>query len=219
MVDGRTVIDTERALLVHRPGLPPTLALPAGDVGGVEAREEDAAAGHVSVAPGAVDAWYEEDELLQGHPRNPYHRVDCLRSSRHLRAEGTVLAAREMSSGRLHRYLRSFGLGERTGIPGYAESPGILSEPGSWIDDWYYMRDFDHLRSRLPALAPRMIACETTPAPARLAAPFPSIFLVNADTPDVSSTEIRRRARAGEALVGLVPDAVATYIVAHHLYV
>jgi nicotinate-nucleotide adenylyltransferase len=78
---------------------------------------------------------------------------------------------------------------------------------------------FDHLRSRLPALAPRMIACETTPAPARLAAPFPSIFLVNADTPDVSSTEIRRRARAGEALVGLVPDAVATYIVAHHLYV
>ena len=47
---------------------------------------------------------------------------------------GTVLAAREMNDGRLYRYLRSFGLGERTGIPGYAESPGMLSEPGSWID-------------------------------------------------------------------------------------
>jgi cell division protein FtsI (penicillin-binding protein 3) len=47
---------------------------------------------------------------------------------------GTVLAARQMASNRLYHYLRSFGLGERTGIPGYAESPGILSPPSSWID-------------------------------------------------------------------------------------
>ena len=47
---------------------------------------------------------------------------------------GTVLAAREMPSTRYHRYLRAFGLGERSGIPGYAESPGMLSEPGTWID-------------------------------------------------------------------------------------
>ncbi len=48
---------------------------------------------------------------------------------------GTVLAAREMKSNkRLYDYLRSFGLGERTGIPGYAESPGILSPPSDWID-------------------------------------------------------------------------------------
>ena len=41
----------------------------------------------------AVDAWYEEDEGFFGHPRNPYHRIDCLRSSRSLRVEaaGTVL--------------------------------------------------------------------------------------------------------------------------------
>ena len=47
---------------------------------------------------------------------------------------GTVLAAREMGSNRLYGYLRGFGLGERTGIPGYAESPGLLSAPTSWID-------------------------------------------------------------------------------------
>ncbi len=47
---------------------------------------------------------------------------------------GTVLAAREMGSNRLYHYLRLFGLGSRTGIPGYAESPGLLSSPGSWID-------------------------------------------------------------------------------------
>ena len=78
---------------------------------------------------------------------------------------------------------------------------------------------FDHLRSRLPALAPRMVTCETTPASALLTTPFPSIFLVNAATPEVSSTEIRRRAAAGEPLDGLVPDAVADYIAAHQLYV
>ena len=38
------------------------------------------APGYVTVAWDAVDAWFEEDEEIFGHPRNPYHRVDCLRS-------------------------------------------------------------------------------------------------------------------------------------------
>src|SRR5215207_443916 len=42
----------------------------------------------------ALDAWYEEDEEVFGHPRNPYTRVDALRSTRHVRVEpdGLVLA-------------------------------------------------------------------------------------------------------------------------------
>jgi uncharacterized protein (DUF427 family) len=38
--------------------------------------------------------WFEEDELIVGHPRNPYARVDALRSHRHVRVEldGVVLA-------------------------------------------------------------------------------------------------------------------------------
>jgi uncharacterized protein (DUF427 family) len=42
----------------------------------------------------ALDAWYEEDEPIFVHPRNPYTRVDALRSSRSIRIEldGTVLA-------------------------------------------------------------------------------------------------------------------------------
>ncbi len=42
----------------------------------------------------AFDAWFEEDEQVFVHPRNPYTRVDSLRSSRHLRVEskGVVLA-------------------------------------------------------------------------------------------------------------------------------
>ena len=42
----------------------------------------------------ALDAWYEEDEQVFVHPRNPYTRVDALRSTRQVRVEleGVVLA-------------------------------------------------------------------------------------------------------------------------------
>ena len=42
----------------------------------------------------ALDAWYEEDEQVFVHPRNPYARVDALRSTRRVRVEleGEVLA-------------------------------------------------------------------------------------------------------------------------------
>ena len=42
----------------------------------------------------AVDAWYEEDEQIFVHPRDPYARVDALRSTRSVRVEldGIVLA-------------------------------------------------------------------------------------------------------------------------------
>lgn len=38
--------------------------------------------------------WFEEDEPIVGHPRNPYVRVDALRSHRHVRVEldGVLLA-------------------------------------------------------------------------------------------------------------------------------
>ena len=42
----------------------------------------------------ALDSWFEEDEQVFVHPRNPYVRVDALRSSRQVRIEmeGLVLA-------------------------------------------------------------------------------------------------------------------------------
>jgi uncharacterized protein (DUF427 family) len=38
--------------------------------------------------------WFEEDEPIYGHPRNPYARVDALRSHRHVRIalDGAILA-------------------------------------------------------------------------------------------------------------------------------
>jgi uncharacterized protein (DUF427 family) len=32
-----------------------------------------------------MDEWYDEDERVEGHIRDPYHRVDVRRSSRHVR--------------------------------------------------------------------------------------------------------------------------------------
>lgn len=47
----------------------------------------------------------------------------------------------------------------------------------------------------------------------------PSVVSVEALTPDVSSTDIRRRVGAGESIDGLVPSEVADHIRRHHLYV
>ncbi|MBB5907047.1 DUF427 domain-containing protein [Actinoalloteichus hymeniacidonis] len=40
-----------------------------------------------------MDAWFEEDERLVGHPRDPFHRVDTRRSGRRVivRIDGTVV--------------------------------------------------------------------------------------------------------------------------------
>jgi nicotinate-nucleotide adenylyltransferase len=44
------------------------------------------------------------------------------------------------------------------------------------------------------------------------------VILVEAHTPDISSTDIRRRVRAGQSLSGFVPDSVARFIAEHRLY-
>ncbi|MFI5063368.1 MAG: DUF427 domain-containing protein [Streptosporangiales bacterium] len=54
----------------------------------------DGLAGTVRFEWDALDAWFEEDEQVFVHPRNPYTRVDALRSTRVVRVEldGAVLA-------------------------------------------------------------------------------------------------------------------------------
>jgi nicotinate-nucleotide adenylyltransferase len=70
------------------------------------------------------------------------------------------------------------------------------------------------LAGRLPQLRERVRpagASGTTAAGA-------TVYLVDAATPDVSSTGIRARRRAGESITGLVPAAVETHILRHRLY-
>jgi nicotinate-nucleotide adenylyltransferase len=70
------------------------------------------------------------------------------------------------------------------------------------------------MRARLPTLAGRMV----TAGPGVEPGGEPHIFLLDARTSDVSSTEVRRRLRAGEPLTGLVPPAVESHIRRHDLY-
>jgi uncharacterized protein (DUF427 family) len=51
----------------------------------------------VSWYPGVLDAWYEEDELVHTHPRDPGNRVDAIPSRRRVevRCEGRLIAATE----------------------------------------------------------------------------------------------------------------------------
>jgi uncharacterized protein (DUF427 family) len=59
---------------------------------------DDALSGYVIVDFGAFDAWYEEDELNVGHPRDPCHRIDIVHSSRHVRIECDGAALAESTS-------------------------------------------------------------------------------------------------------------------------
>jgi uncharacterized protein (DUF427 family) len=91
--DGRTVIDTERALLVHRPDRPLSYAFPADKARGLPGEPVAEAPGFVQVPWDAVDTWVEEGRILVHYPPNPYHRVDCRPTKRRLRVTvaGTTL--------------------------------------------------------------------------------------------------------------------------------
>jgi len=51
-------------------------------------------AGHAAFVWSAIDEWFTEDEQLLGHPRDPYSRIDVLKTTRHVRVflDGEPLA-------------------------------------------------------------------------------------------------------------------------------
>jgi uncharacterized protein (DUF427 family) len=108
--DGDTIVDSRRALLVWEPGRKvPIYAFPAADVAlgsaddaaALQVRDFDDPdlAGYVTLPWSAMEHWYEEDEEVFVHPRDPFVRVDALRSSRHVRVEreGRLLAESDAS--------------------------------------------------------------------------------------------------------------------------
>lgn len=48
--------------------------------------------------------------------------------------------------------------------------------------------------------------------------PAGGLILLPAKTPDISSTDIRKRLRTGQPITGLVPPGVENYIIKHRLY-
>jgi len=64
--------------------------------------------GLIEIDWGAPDGWFEEDEPLLGHARDPFHRIDCRRTSRHIRIS---VAGEEVAD--THRAVALF----ETGLP------------------------------------------------------------------------------------------------------
>jgi uncharacterized protein (DUF427 family) len=123
VVDGQTVADSRRAMLLQESGLMPIYYFPAEDVRSDllepshkhtqcpkkgeasyytvrvgDRLVKNAAWYYPEPIPGAppikdliafywdrIDQWFEEDEEVFGHPRDPYHRIDVRRTARHIR--------------------------------------------------------------------------------------------------------------------------------------
>jgi nicotinate-nucleotide adenylyltransferase len=81
----------------------------------------------------------------------------------------------------------------------------VISRPGTPASS---------VADRLPHLRRRL----ATPTVSEALPDTPSVFLIDAPTTDVSSTEVRRRLRAGDSISGLVPAPVEAHIRRHRLY-
>lgn len=139
LLAGETVADSTRTLLVHETMKLPVYHFPPEDVRldlleptaeeGATTRysvhigdrvAEDAAwaaadlDGYVAFDWDAMDAWFEEDDEVFKHARDPYHRVDVLNSSRHVRVE---VDGETVAETRRPRLLFETGLPTRYYIP------------------------------------------------------------------------------------------------------
>jgi uncharacterized protein (DUF427 family) len=95
MLGERPVLDPSIPFAVHTTAGEPLTVRAAGGSQAPAFRPADPALhDYVILDFGAFDRWLEEDEPNVGHPRDPFHRIDIVHSSRQVRVEsgGQVLA-------------------------------------------------------------------------------------------------------------------------------
>ena len=180
---GDTIVDSRRAGLVWEPGHEtPVYAFPRADVSlvsddaeafGFRGFDDPDLEGYETLAWDALEHWYEEDEEVFVHPRDPFVRIDALESSRHVRVErdGHLLAESDapillFETGRPTRYYLKPSdvddslLGDselETGCPykGYASYRDVTVDgrrhPNLF---WYYRRPFAEVSVIKDYLAP-----------------------------------------------------------------
>ncbi|KAI9825008.1 MAG: hypothetical protein M1819_006519 [Sarea resinae] len=119
-----------------------------GDYGGVVGFEGERAKkwgldGLVRVDFGGVDAWYEEDQQIEVHPKDPYKRVDILPSTRHIRVQIDGQTIAESSA---CRFLFETGLPVRYYMPQTSVRISIIPESlrlsitETWAKGYYTVR-------------------------------------------------------------------------------
>lgn len=184
--------------------------------------------GHLTAAA-AVTRQLSLDRVLLLPSRTPPHRAMEPRASIYHRFAMTAMAAAErnliVSDLELRRDGPSYTARTLEALHGEGLQPSQLyfitgSDAFAEVETW-----FDY--PRLLTLAHFVVVSRPgAPRPADLISDFAistptttNVISVEATTPDVSSTEIRRRVGAGESIDGLVPASVAGHIRRHGLYV
>jgi len=110
----------------------------------------------------AMDAWFEEDEEVFTHPRDPYTRVDILPSSRHVRIEVAGVTVAESSRPTL---LFETGLIKRVYLPKTHVRMDLL-EPTTTVSHCPYKGDAEYWSVRLgDELYPDLAWSYRTPLP------------------------------------------------------
>lgn len=79
--------------------------------------------GHRAFYWDALDAWFDEDEEIEGHLRDPYHRVDARRSSAHVRV---LAGGQEVAATTAPVLLSETGLPNRWYLPVQDVRKGVL---------------------------------------------------------------------------------------------
>ena len=186
--------------------------------------------GHLEAAS-AARRTFSLDRVLLLPSRTPPHRSNEPRASGFHRFAMAALAAAERDMVVSDLELRRDGPSytaltlEALHRDGYAPSQlffitgsDAFAEVGTWYDYPRILGLANFVVVSRPG-APRASDLVSNPESATHSPAAPTVLSVEAATPDVSSTEIRRRVAAGESIDGLVPPSVAGHIRRHHLYV
>jgi nicotinate-nucleotide adenylyltransferase len=188
--------------------------------------------GHLEAAKAARNA-LDLDRVLLLPSRTPPHRSAEPRASGFHRFAMTALAANG-SDGMLASDLELQREGpsytaltlEALHREGFSASQLFFilgADAYAEIGAWYDYPRFLELANFVVISRPGTRVTEPIPnpnSPITSGTPFTtSVMLVDASTPNVSSTDIRRRVSSGESIDGLVPPAVADHIRRHRLYV
>ncbi len=108
-------------------------------------REHAALRDYIAFEWRKVDAWYEEDDEVFVHPRDPYHRVDVLNSSRHVKV---VIGGQVVAETRQPRLLFETGLRTRYYIPKVDVRMDLL-EPTSTVTQCPYKGNASYWSARI----------------------------------------------------------------------
>ena len=188
--------------------------------------------GHLDAAQAAQRALRIERVMLLPS-RTPPHRSAEPRASAYHRFAMAALAATtrpglEVSDLELHRDGPSYTAITLERLHAEGHSPSELffvigADAFAEIDTWHDYPRLLGLTNFVVVSRPGSILSDVqsqySSSPDRAPGSATSVMFVQSDTPDVSSTEIRRRVGAGESIDGMVPEIVADHIRRHRLYV